>query len=1109
MRSRFVRSVRTERDGRRRVMGRPRPLAALTTLACLVVPAVLATSAAGTVGAVSQAGSPVELSKRERALVIAAKAKGESSITLMFASKSKANAKVAKDLESLGATIGYRADQIDYVRASVPLDKLDAVLKLDGLLAADVDEEIPVGDPTPGGIAALIPQPAPNNATPRVNPYMPTQDTKAAQFVNAHPTWDGRGVTIGIVDTGVSLDHPSLTTTSTAQPKIENWITGTSPFDAGAGLDPTWINMSTEVSAAPSFSFDSKTFTAPAAGSYRVGFFNEAHPRFGGEYSVAGTPGGDLNRDGDETDKFYLLWNTGTNNVYVDVDQDNSFADEPAMTDYKVAKHIRKFGTDNGATAVKEEVPFVIQTDGKNKFVNLGIVSGAHGSHVAGIAAGNSLFGGQMSGAAPGAKIVSSRACLWLAGCFAHALTEGMIEVAKQENVDVINMSIGGLPALNDGNNARCVTYGRLIEQSNVQMFISMGNDGPGVNTAGDPGLCDRVMGIGASITKQTYLADYGIQKSYQDSLLYFTSRGPREDGGFQPRIVAPGAAVSTFPMWQPGSGLPYTLPPGYALANGTSMAAPQSTGAAALLISAAKATGVQHQPAQLRQAISSTARYITEGENAPGDRFQPFDQGNGLFNVEDAWTLLSTAAGGVKTVDIQSSVATSTVLGPFLATANTGQGIYDREQLNATRTYTFTRTDGPGGAITYAVTWLGNDGTFSSPTSVTLDKNQPTTFTVNIDVTSPGVHSAILQLDDPATAGIDYQTLNTVIEPLEFEGPTYARSVSGDIDIAQQQHYFFRVPPSTPALKVDMVGGSEAAGTGQMRFLRWSPWGLPIESNAVSNCYNPKIPLPPPNAALNNCNGVANNSPTSRTAQDPIAGVWELSMDARRTSDADDAPFSLTASLLGATVDPDPDVIGSATIGTPIARTYTITNEFGAFTGRAVGTPLGSARLGPFDIDHHETQTYTVVIPANTTSLRATIGNPSDPAADLDLFVLNPSGVTAGQSADGDSEESVTIANPVAGTWTVVVDGFDVPSGNTTYDYVDVFRKTGPAFGDILITDANAVRPAGSSWTVNGSVLVNEAPAADRKLLGNVEVRTSDNVLVGSGDVIVNSVTP
>ena len=607
----------------------------------LGVLACLALFGAGSAGAASPA---IELSKHERALVAQAKARGETTITLIIASKGKANGRVASELTKLGATIGYREDSIDYVRAAVPLDKLEAVLAVQDLFAVDVDEEVPVGDPTPTGIAPIIPRPAPNAATPRENAYMPTQDTRAAQFVNAHPTWDGRGVTIGIVDTGVSLDHPSLLTTSTGEAKVVNWITGTSPFDSGAALDPTWLNMQTQVSG-PTFTFDGKTFTAPA-GSFRVAFFNEAHPRFGGEFSVAGTPGGDLNRDGDETDKFYVLWNPTSNAVYVDVDQDNSFADEPAMTDYKVNRDIRKFGTDNPATAVKEEVPFVVQTDGKNKFVNLGIVAGAHASHVAGIATGNALFGGQMSGAAPGAKIVSSRACLWLAGCFAHALNEGMIEVAKQENVDVINMSIGGLPALNDGNNARCVTYARLIEQFNVQMFISMGNDGPGVNTAGDPGLCDKVVGVGASITKQTYLDDYGIQKSYQDSLLYFSSRGPREDGGFQPLIVAPGAAVSSFPMWQPGSGLPYTLPPGYALANGTSMAAPQSTGAAALMISAAKATGVQHQPAQLRQAITSTARFITEPENDGSVRLQPFDQGNGLFNVEAAWTMLSGAAG-------------------------------------------------------------------------------------------------------------------------------------------------------------------------------------------------------------------------------------------------------------------------------------------------------------------------------------------------------------------------------------------------------------------------------------------------------------------------------
>jgi len=49
----------------------------------------------------------------------------------------------------------------------------------------------------------------------------------------------------------------------------------------------------------------------------------------------------------------------------------------------------------------------------------------------------------------------------------------------------------------------------------------------------------------------------------------------------------------------------------------------------------------------------------------------------------------------------------------------------------------------------------------------------------------------------------------------------------------------------------------------------------------------------------------------------------------------------------------------------------------------------------------------------------------------------------------------------------------------------------------------------AGSSWTVPGSVTANAAPAAGRVLLGNVQVRTDTNVLIGSGDVIVHNVTP
>ena len=72
--------------------------------------------------------------------------------------------------------------------------------------------------------------------------------------------------------------------------------------------------------------------------------------------------------------------------------------------------------------------------------------------------------------------------------------------------------------------------------------------------------------------------ANYGADTPFDDNLNYFSSLGPREDGGFKPQAVAPGSAVSTTPMWQAGGPVPgtYTLPPGYSMFNGTSMASPQ-----------------------------------------------------------------------------------------------------------------------------------------------------------------------------------------------------------------------------------------------------------------------------------------------------------------------------------------------------------------------------------------------------------------------------------------------------------------------------------------------------------------------------------------------------
>ena len=1030
------------------------------------------------------------LGKHDRELLAQAQAKGDLTTTLIVAAAPGSSGTIQSAVEALGGKVRYREDDLGYLSVVIPLDQAKRVAAISGIEAVDVDETIPLDDPRPepGGQVAPTAQTPPGPNTPALNPYMPTGDMGAPQFVAQHPTWDGRGTTIGIIDTGVDFGHPALQTTTTGERKIVDWVTATDPtFTNGVNNDDdaTWLDMSTQVTG-PTFTKAGNTYTAPAGGTYRFAVFNERDPRLGGEV------GSDVNRDGNPAGSsglFGVLWDTMTNKVYVDTNQDRSFADQTGMTDYKVSQQVGQFGTDNPATAVTESMPFVVQTDGKNKVVNIGIVSGAHGSHVAGITAANGMFGGAMNGAAPGAKLVSVRVCMFTTGCTAHALIEGMIYAAKKANVDVINMSIGGLPALNDGNNARAALYDRLIETYKVQMFISAGNSGAGINTIGDPSVASKVMSVGSYIANATWASNYGSSTTQADNLHPFSSRGPREDGGFKPQIVAPGSAVSTVPTWQPGGpvGGTYALPAGYAMFNGTSMASPQAAGAAALLVSAAKQAGVQVQPAQLRQAMNSSARFL------PG--YGAYEQGNGLVRVGAAWDLLKTNA---KTVDISSKVAVRTVLSGFLATPGFGQGIYDREGVKAgdsyNRAYTFTRTSGGGGTRSYAVSWVGSDGTFSSAASIALPLNAPVTFNVTVNPTTSGVHSAILNLDDPSNPGVEAQTMNTVVAADQFTvGNNYTVTKTGTIDRNQSKSFFVAVPAGTPALKIDMAAGGAAAGLGQVRFLRFHPYGVGIESNSTPFFYNPPV-----------SGTVA--SATSRTAANPAPGVWEIAVEARRTSDVLTAPFSITASILGASVSPNPDVIASATIGVPVARSYSLTNLFGAFTGRAVGTALGSAMRSVNTITNLQQQTFTVVVPAGSTSLRATIGGTSDSAADLDLYVLKD-GVVKGQSAGGDSEESVTINSPVAGTYTVLVDGYSVPAGSTTYNYVDVVVH--PMFGAVALTDANALRPAGSIWTVPGTVTANAVPGVGRVLIGSVQVRTDANVLIGSGDVVVQAVTP
>lgn len=1033
------------------------------------------------------------LGKADRAKITRAIVTGQDRVTLLIAATPGRENDAARQLRALGGRIEASDKAVGYLKVSIAPEQAERAAKLASVYAVDVDGLVPLDDPRPDGMASPLPQTPPSASTPRVNPYLPTGDTGAAQFAVDHPTWDGRGSKIAVLDSGVDLDHPALSTTTTGGHKIIDWYNANSPTSG----DATWVSTTGRFNG--SFTATGATWTAPATGGpYAFGRLRE-----GVGDLLPGEPGGDLDRDGVLGETIGVLQDRTTKQVYVDVDQDLDFTDETPMIDFKVNRDTGFLGTDNPDTAVVERMAFVVVTDRSvydpgsdaGSVVNIGIAAAAHGTHVAGITTANGLFGGAMSGAAPGAELIAVKVCLATTSCTSSGLIDGVL-YAAHAGADVVNISIGGLPALNDGNNARAELYNRTIDEFNMQIFISAGNSGAGANTVGDPSVASNALSVGSSITSQTWLSNYGSETAAATGLHPFSSRGPREDGGFKPAIVAPGAAVSTTPRWQAGGPVAgtYPLPPGYSMFNGTSMAAPQATGAAALLVSAYKAThgGARPTAAALRSAILSSADYLPN--------VGAYEQGTGRFDVAGAWSLLDA---GPAPRAVSGTVPVSTVLSSLLATPDVGIGIHDREGVvlgqKYVRTISVVRTSGPNKALSTNLTWLGNDGTFSARTKVALPLNIPVSLDVKVNPMSPGVHSAILRLDDPSTVGIDYLAMNTVFVPHELNAAnSYTFTASGSVARNSTRHHFVRVPAGASSLRVDLEGGGAAPGVGQVRFLRFVPEGLPLDSTSSTNCYNPDAGA-----------GCSGGTPTSRTTLNPRAGVWELVVEARRTSDAAVAPYTLTATVLGASVAPNPDVVPSAVIGTPQDRTYTITNLLAPFTGRlAGGGSLASTQVQTSSVEHHGTTSFDVTLPAGVSSYVIRLDNASVPTSDIDLLVFrcSPTCVQVGAGTTATATEQVTLANPPAGLYRLVVDGFNVPGGSTQFDLTDSW--TSSALGSITSSDTDALRAPGSSYDATATLTVLGQPGAGRTLTGSVLVRTDANVTVGTGSVVVQSVS-
>jgi hypothetical protein len=323
----------------------------------------------------------------------------------------------------------------------------------------------------------------------------------------------------------------------------------------------------------------------------------------------------------------------------------------------------------------------------------------SHGTHVAGIIAGNGATGevdtdGNLYGlgVAPGANIIAQRIFDGVGNYAAPPSFEKLTRDAKRAGADIGSNSWG------DDTQGRYDTsameFDELVRDADAltlgdQPYIlefSAGNAGPGQQTIGSPAVAKNVIATGAS---QNDRLDQVIYADGIDAMADFSSRGPCEDGRIKPDVVAPGTWIASLQSesatdqyaWAP-------ISPNYQFQGGTSQAGPHVSGAAAVFVQFYRAThnGVTPSPALVKAALINSA---VDMDDASGTGPTP--------NMDEGW-------GRVDLTQIMDSVRSVDYVDQSAPLTN-GQ-IFERTILIASRAeplkVTLTYTDEPGfpGAI-------------------------------------------------------------------------------------------------------------------------------------------------------------------------------------------------------------------------------------------------------------------------------------------------------------------------------------------------------------------------------------------------------------------------
>lgn len=1008
--------------------------------------------------------------KNTHEIVALARLRGESTMIVLIASAPGKNAAVAAQITKLGGEIHKRYDEVDYLRARVPVDAVFPLAASPDIVSLDTDLDYNKFNPVdtfPDEVEKPSNTP-PDPDTPLSHPYLPQREMDITAFKQGHPTYDGRGVGMAILDATPDVLLPELqrATSLDGKPerKMADLISITDPRDDD---DPMWVKMDHQIHVTGGkFTFDKTEYTASADGDYRFGLFDERALKAPGYLHQ------DVNFDGNpegSSGLFAVLWDERTGTVWVDTNQDHSFADERGLQEYSIHGDLGIFGAYR-PTPRRKTVAFGVQLNPELHYVRLNLGVWQHVTEVAGATIGKGFYGGAYDGIAGDAQFISYNN----GDGSVFRRVESVIEAAMNPKVDVICLEPAiieqAFRPLHDGKLVAGVIFDRVTDKYKKPL-LSPANNTFGMTTVIDEVSSRGILAIGAYQHADAYRINNGAEVAEEDNLHLVGSFGPSGDGRLKPDILSPSELISTDAGYKPANKMKgvWELPPGYEVSGGTSTAGPSASAAVALLISAARQQHVPYDAERIRTALLSTARFLP--------RIPAYQQGNGLVQVNAAWKMLQQLQDKWEPLSITSSAPVHTEYSQYLNPANSGPGIFEREgwsaHQQATRTITFTRTSGPAEPILFELKWVGNAGAFSSATSITLPLNQPVTLPVSIQTADPGVYSAILNLERPQYPGIAYQVLNTVVAAHDFNEEN-SFTVHNQIAAPRPGTVstFYRVPKGTPALRIHLAIPNRKPTLRVMAF-------APDLDNQLSF----------------DLLGMTEKGYLDKVIENPTPGVWEIELwDNNFVFDPaqiDSKPLSpvaadLTVSTVGISAAGGHAPMG----GTGKAGTVSFVNNLSPVLASIHSFPLASRSASERKIAEGEQQIIDMDVPEGAKQLTARIHSTAASGSDLDLYVyeiVKGIAILRGQSDGPTSDETVTIPAPDAGKWKIVIEAFHLAAGTTTFHYEDLLFH--PAFGSVEVDDKPAMRAHGASWSAAAHIDLKATPGAGRTLAAELPV--------------------